>query len=77
MSLTAIRFASDIEYQTLESAFADLSAIEFNGAEAHLRNAGSELTAGNFAASVRESIHAVEATARMLEPSARAVESSC
>jgi hypothetical protein len=36
----------------------------------HLRNAGSELTMGNYAASIRESTQAVESVARVLEPSA-------
>jgi hypothetical protein len=61
--------ASDAERQTLERAFADLEASEFRGARAHLRNAATELTVGNFADSVRESIHAVESVAEMLEPS--------
>jgi hypothetical protein len=51
-------------------AFADLDASEFHGARAHLRNAASHLTAGNFADSVRESIHAVESVSRTLDPSA-------
>ncbi|HTG07978.1 MAG TPA: hypothetical protein VK635_28520 [Bradyrhizobium sp.] len=51
-------------------AFADLDASEFHGARAHLRNAASHLTAGNFADSVRESIHAVESVSRTLDASA-------
>jgi hypothetical protein len=51
-------------------AFADLDASEFHGARAHLRNAASHLTAGSFADSVRESIHAVESVSRTLDPSA-------
>ena len=42
----------------------------FHGARAHLRNAASHLTAGNFADSVRESIHALESVSRTLDPSA-------
>ena len=61
---------SDAERATIERAFADLAATEFHGARAHLRNAAEELTTGHYADSVRESIHAVEATARVLEPSA-------
>jgi hypothetical protein len=61
---------SDAERETLERAFADLAATEFNGARAHLRKAAEELTAGRYADSVRESVHAVEASARVLEPSA-------
>ncbi len=60
---------SDAERTAIEHAFADLVAAEFNGAQAHLRKAAEELTVGHYADSVRESIHAVEATARVLEPS--------
>jgi hypothetical protein len=65
---TIIPIGSDAERGTLTRAFADLSASEFHGARAHLRNAGSELTAGNYGPSIRESIHAVEAVARVLAP---------
>jgi hypothetical protein len=61
---------SDAERATIEQAFADLAATEYHGARTHLRKAAEQLTAGKFADSVRESIHAVEATARVLEPSA-------
>jgi hypothetical protein len=47
-----------------------LAATDFNGARAHLRKAAEELTAGHYADSVRESIHAVEGVARILESSA-------
>ena len=70
---TIIPIGSDAERGTLARAFADVAASEFRGARAHLRNAGSELTAGNYGPSIRESIHAVEAVARVLEPSARAL----
>jgi hypothetical protein len=53
--------ASDPERETIGRAFTDLRAAEFNGARTHLRKAASALTAGNYADSVRESIHAVEA----------------
>jgi len=68
---TIIPIGSDAEHETLARAFADVAASEFHGARAHLRNAGSELTAGNYAASVRESIQAVGSVARVLEPSAK------
>ena len=67
---TIIPISSTGEADTIVRAFADVAAFEFHGARAHLRNAGSELTAGNYGPSVRESIHAVEAVARVLEPSA-------
>jgi hypothetical protein len=66
---TIVPVASDAERVVLEQAFADLTATEFRGARGHLNTAGSELTAGNYADSIRESIHAVESVARTLEPS--------
>jgi hypothetical protein len=68
---TIVPIGSDAERETLARAFADVAASEFHGARAHLRDAGSELTAGNYAASIRESIHAVEAVARVLAPGAQ------
>ena len=62
--------SSDTEHATVVKAFADLAASQFNGARAHLRNAASRLTAGDYAGSVRESIHAVEAVGRSLDPTA-------
>jgi hypothetical protein len=67
---TIIPIGSGAERETLARAFADVAASEFHGARAHLRNAGSELTGGNYGSSIRESIHAVEAVARVLEPEA-------
>jgi hypothetical protein len=67
---TIIPIGSEAERDTLARAFADLATSEFRGARAHLRNAGSELTTGNYGPSIRESIHAVEAVARVLETSA-------
>jgi hypothetical protein len=68
---TIIPIGSDAERETLARAFADVAGSEFHGARAHLRTAGSELTAGNYGPSIRESIHAVEAVARVLEPGAQ------
>jgi hypothetical protein len=62
--------ASDTEHSTIVQAFADLATNQFNGARAHLRNAASHLTSGEYADSVRESIHAVEAVGRTLDPTA-------
>ena len=62
--------ASDAEHASIVKAFADLAATQFNGARAHLGKAASHLTAGAYADSVRESIHAVEAVCRTLDPSA-------
>lgn len=43
---------------------------QFKGAYVHLRAAGEHLSDGDFAAVVRESIHAVESACKQLEPSA-------
>src|SRR5262249_11553549 len=67
---TIVPVASDAERATLERAFADLAVAEFQGARSHLRNAATELTAGRFSDSIRESIHCVESVARVLEPTA-------
>jgi hypothetical protein len=65
---TIAPIGSEAERDTLMRTFVDLAASEFNGARAHLRKAAEELTAGRYADSVRESIHAVESVARLLEP---------
>lgn len=70
---TIIPIGSDAERETLARTFADVAASEFRGARSHLRNAGSELTASNYPASIRESIQAVESVARVSEPSAKAL----
>ena len=57
---TIVPIASEAERATLKRAFSDLAASEFRGARSHLHTAGAELTAGNYASSIRESIHAVE-----------------
>ena len=54
------------EGQTIEAALDALSVSGMGGARSHILKAGSALTAGKFADSIRESIHAVESTARTL-----------
>ncbi|MCK1391622.1 hypothetical protein [Bradyrhizobium sp. 1] len=61
---------SEAEHATVTKAFADLASTQFNGARAHLRNAATQLTAGAYADCVRESIHAVEAVGKTLDPTA-------
>lgn len=68
---TIVPVSSSDEKQTLERAFSDLASTEFNGARQHLKLAAEGATAGNWAGSVRESIHAVEATAKSLVPDAK------
>jgi len=65
---TIVPKGSDAETEIIQRAFVDVSTAEFGGARTHLRNSASELTQGEFAASIRESIHAVESVARSLVP---------
>jgi hypothetical protein len=60
--------ASLEEEATLRQAVAALAPSQFSGARTHLKNAASNLTQGDYAASVRESISAVESVARVMEP---------
>jgi hypothetical protein len=60
---------SDEAAETVTKAFVDLKAGGLAGGREHLKSASDELSDGNFAASVRESIHAVESVVKVLEPS--------
>lgn len=60
--------ASSQEAQALQQAFANTTVAEFNGARQHLQSAAEYATVGKWADSIRESVHAVEATARTLSP---------
>jgi len=71
---TIVPISSGAELATLQRTFADLASAEFHGARSHLNSAGSYLTAGDCASSVRESIHAVESVARTLAPSGQLSE---
>ncbi len=62
------------ETKALETAFDDLKGDASGGARSHLLKAGKELNQGNFSASIRESIHAVESMCRAIVPEARALE---
>ncbi len=65
---TIVPVSAPEERETLERAFTDLRSTEFNGARQHLKLAAEAATAGDWAGCVRESIHAVEATAKSLAP---------
>lgn len=67
---TVMPVPSAAEAATVERTFADLAGGTFPGARRHLRRAGELLTRGNWADSIRESVHAVEAAAKQLEPQA-------
>jgi hypothetical protein len=62
--------ASEEDAATIKAAFADLENAGLEGAREHLKTAVQHVSGGNYADSVRESIHAVESVAKTLEPSA-------
>lgn len=66
---TIVPVGSEMEFDSLVRAFADLAAAEFHGARSHLKTAAEMLTAGKWADSIRESIHSVESVARVLDGS--------
>jgi hypothetical protein len=66
---TIVPIASDHDADTVQRAFSDLEKQELHGARKHLRSAGSHLTSGDYAASIRESIHAVESVVCLLSDS--------
>jgi len=61
-----VPYGSEEEGQNIADAANSLDHAGMTGAKRHLLNAGSLLTAGDFSGSVRESIHAVESTARKI-----------
>ena len=67
---TIVQYTTEAEANIIVSAFTDLKKAGYHGALKHLSSAGSSLTEGAFADSVRESIHAVEAVAKILSPGA-------
>lgn len=66
IDLSIVPIATAEEGRVFVTALSDLSRPQLGGARAHLLQAGSMLTAGKFADSVRDSIHAVESVARTL-----------
>jgi len=62
--------ASEQDAVTLNAAFNELHKSGLTGARKHLKSAAAHLTNGLFADSVRESIHAIESVAKVMEPSA-------
>lgn len=67
---TIVPIGSEEDRKAVERAFVDLVAKEFNGARSHLKAAAEKLTAGTYADSVRESVHAVHSVVLVLEPTA-------
>lgn len=60
--------ASTEHAQAIEAAHLALNEQKYVGAAEHLGLASAELSAGRWAASIRESIHAVESVVRQIEP---------
>jgi hypothetical protein len=69
---TIVPIGSEEEVNALEAAFSATKHGGFPGARAHLRLAAEALTAGRYGDSVRESVHAVESTARVLSEDSKA-----
>ena len=67
-------YASEHEGAALEEAITASGRAGLTGARGHLIKAASAASAGQYAECVRESIHAVEAAARVLYPSAKTLD---
>lgn len=68
-----IPIVSEEESRAISLAFADVQDEKYRGARQHLREAGSSLSLGNFADSIRHSVHAVESVARILSPTSNTI----
>ena len=67
---TILPAATPEEGAAVVDALQTLRKAGLEGSAAHLRAAGEHINAGDWAGSVRESIHAVESVARQLDPGA-------
>ena len=67
---TILPAATKLEGQTVVKVIDEFRASGLRGTEAHIRNAAELINSGQWADSVRESIHAVESVARQLDPDA-------
>jgi len=67
---TVFPMASVEEGRVVDAAYAAVSEGPFQPARSHLEAAAAALNTGDFAGSVRESIHAVESVAKIVEPRA-------
>jgi hypothetical protein len=63
---TIAPISSEAEATVVAKAFAELKQSQMDGAQAHLRQAAEALSAGEWADSVRESVHALESVVRQL-----------
>ena len=62
--------ATEAEVAAISAALVESAKADANGPKIHLKNAAENLSRGEWAETVRESIHAVEAAAKSIEPSA-------
>lgn len=65
-----VPISTDEEAEAITLALDAAASAKARGPQAHLRNAANQLTSGQWAASIRESISAVEGAAKSIEPSA-------
>lgn len=72
--MTIFPAATDEEGKAVLQAVTELSNAGLTGAASHLRQASDCIGRGDFPGAVRESIHAVESTARQIDPDARTLE---
>lgn len=63
---TFIPRSTEEEVASLKRAFNDVQRVKLTGAQKHLQQAAEYLTVEKWAASVRESIHAVESVAKVI-----------
>lgn len=67
---TFVPIVSDEEIQAISNALEVAAAAKARGPSAHLANASTALSDGQWPEAIRESIHAVEAAAKSIEPTA-------
>jgi len=67
---TFVPIVSDEEVQAISKALEAAAASKARGPSAHLANAATALSDGQWSEAIRESIHAVEAAAKSIEPTA-------
>lgn len=65
---TIMAISDEAEAATMNKVLLDLQAAGLHAPQAHMKKAAENLTAGHWADSVRESVHAVESVARLLAP---------
>jgi hypothetical protein len=70
VNLQIVAVGSEEQADVLRAAIADLDAVGASASRQHLVASGLALRNGNWSDSVRESIHAVEAISRRIEPDA-------